>query len=96
MNANLSLLATLTLAVTECGRPNPDIDLRLVPAQQSSNRIQVERVGVFNDGVAYGNSRGIYIIRDTQTGKEFIGVSGIGISETGSHQSGKIHLEDER
>lgn len=37
-----------------------------------------------------------YIITDTKTGTEYIGVSGIGITETGSHQAGKARVADER
>ena len=62
----------------------------------SDSRVTVERIGVVADSLAYGGSRGVYVIRDKQTGQEFIGVSGIGISETGSHQSGKTQKRDER
>ncbi len=63
---------------------------------ESSARFEVERVGVFADELAYGDRRGIYIIKDGQTGKEYVGVSGIGISEVGSHPSGKTSVSDER
>lgn len=46
---------------------------------------QVVRVSTFEDKLAYGNARSIYIIRDLQSGKEYVGVSGVGISELGSH-----------
>jgi hypothetical protein len=49
------------------------------------NRVTVTRLSKFRDSLAYDNERGVYLIRDTQTGKEFIGVSGIGITELGSH-----------
>ena len=62
----------------------------------SGGRFTVSRVGVFKDEIAYDNIRGIYIIVDTKTGKEFVGVSGIGISEVGSHRSGKSTVSDER
>lgn len=48
-------------------------------------RFRVTRVGVFTDDLAYGDRRGIYLIVDTTTGREFVGVSGIGISDVGSH-----------
>lgn len=63
---------------------------------QNQQRIIVTRIGVIHDNVAYDNIRGIYIITDTKTGKEYIGVSGIGITETGSHIVGKIIRSDER
>lgn len=60
------------------------------------NRFEVVRVQRFNDALAYGGERGVYVIRDLRTGKEFIGVSGVGISELGSHYAGKARLSDER
>lgn len=60
------------------------------------NRFKVERVGLFKDDLAYDGHRGIYIITDTKTGQELVGLSGIGISELGSHKSGKARHSDER
>lgn len=56
-----------------------------------SDRIVVKRISVIQDSLAYGDKRGVYVIIDTQTGKEYIGVSGVGITESGSHtvSSGK-------
>lgn len=54
-------------------------------AIQSSPRIQVTRIGVIEDDIAYGERRGIYVIKDTKTDREYIGVSGVGITETGVH-----------
>jgi len=62
----------------------------------SNNRIIVERINSVRDNLAYGGRRGIYLITDTKTGIEYIGISGIGISETGSHSSGKYYTSDER
>lgn len=50
----------------------------------------------FYDESAYGNVRNVYILKDKVTGKEYIGVSGIGISERGSHSAGKTSVSDER
>jgi hypothetical protein len=75
----------------------PEADTPMAVTKTVENgRIQVTRIGVFEDSVAYDNRRGIYIIKDTATGKEYVGVSGIGISELGVHQSGKTTLKDER
>lgn len=63
---------------------------------ESSSRIEVSRIGVFSDSIAYGDRRGIYLIKDIHTGQEFIGVSGIGISEIGYHSTGKSGMSDER
>lgn len=65
-------------------------------AYKSNGRFKVERVGVFFDGLAYNEKRGIYVITDTETNQEFVGVSGIGISELAAHQSGKTRSPDER
>jgi hypothetical protein len=60
------------------------------------NRVTVTRLSRFSDNLAYDNERGVYLIRDNETGQEFIGISGIGISELGSHRSGKRTVGDER
>lgn len=62
----------------------------------ASDRFEVTRVQKFTDELAYEDERGIYIITDRKTGREFLGVSGIGISELGSHSSGKATQSDER
>jgi uncharacterized lipoprotein YajG len=57
----------------------------------------IERVAVFRDTLAYDNRRAIYILTNAHTGKQYVGVSGIGISEMGSHNCGKSCItEDER
>lgn len=96
MKAIILAIAVVMLAGCE---PTPDSLQRGRADQisyQTNNRFKVERVSVFYDGLAYGDKRGIYIITDTETRQEFIGVSGIGISELASHQSGKTRLTDER
>ena len=67
-----------------------------LPAPSLPRRVTVDRVDVVADTLAYGGARGVYVIRDAQTGREFIGVSGVGIAETGDHQSGKMRARDER
>lgn len=63
----------------------------------NSSRIHVTRIGIIEDKLAYSGRRGIYIIKDTITGKEFVGLSGIGISELRSHTVGKgLSAKDER
>jgi hypothetical protein len=64
--------------------PNTDVPMEKISAS-SNQRFSVERVGVFEDDLAYGNRRGIYIFTDRDTGKQYIGMSGIGISELGAH-----------
>lgn len=75
------------LGVTGCDQPSP-VD-RELPAPRStqgnSTRFKVRQVQLVEDPLAYGGTRGVYIITDTETGVEYMGVSGIGISEVGSH-----------
>jgi len=59
-------------------------------------RVVVTRIDVVADSTAYSGRRGVYVIKDTVTGREFIGVAGVGISEVGDHQSGKVRVQDER
>lgn len=62
----------------------------------NSGRFKLERVQVVHDSLAYDDERGIYLLTDTQTGQEFVGISGIGISVLGRHSAGKTTLSDER
>ena len=94
-------LATPLLAA--CSRPDTTMSMSNGPAPQTAavpavnqSRITIHRIGVFEDELAYQDRRGVYAIRDESTGKEFIGISGVGITETGSHQSGKTRTTDER
>lgn len=63
-------------------------------------RFSVTQVARFNDSDAYNSSRKIFLIRDKQTGSEYVGVSGVGISEVGTHaqSNGKqvMSVTDER
>ena len=63
---------------------------------QPELKFELKKVQSFNDSAAYGGYRDVYILKDNETGKEYIGVSGIGISERGSHISGKNNKQDER
>jgi hypothetical protein len=64
--------------------------------QSGAPRVTVAIIGTFEDRLAYGNQRSVYLITDTKTGREFIGISGVGISEVGDHASGKTRTRDER
>lgn len=96
----LAIIAA-AMTITACG-PQPNIAMTeqagnaTPPEINTSGRFNVERVGVFRDDLSYDGRRGIYIMTDTKTGKEFVGVSGIGISELGSHPAGKVRVSDER
>lgn len=94
-------LAGLVFLLGGCnGQPNstPTIPLETNSEIQleKSQRFRVKLVSKFEDNLAYGGKRGIYEIIDSQTGKIYIGVSGIGITEKGSHKSGKSSVTDER
>lgn len=83
-------LAILLLLLAGC-RPAPNMqmydqannaDSVLI---QDNQRVKVTRIGVFKDNLAYDGRRGVYLIKDEQTGHEFIGLSGVGISQIGDH-----------
>lgn len=89
-----SITLALCLIVSACQQP-ADMPMS-TKTPLTASRVSVERIGVFEDTLAYGDRRGVYVIRYLETGREFIGVSGIGISEVGSHSSGKSTHRDER
>lgn len=97
---NLLLMLPMALLIALIGcMPSADTPMqKQLPVE--SQRIQITRIGVIEDDLAYHERRGIYIIKDTQTGAEYIGVSGVGISELGSHteKRGKnnVTITDER
>lgn len=105
--AHLSAFCIVVLAITACGflltgceqdpHPGPlrsTVDVQQVPVDNS--RVKVQMLDIIHDQTAYGAQRGVYLITDTKTDKEYIGVSGIGISEAGSHWTGKTSTNDER
>lgn len=77
------------LLLAGCNQYDTELKIEKRVEKINTCRIEITRIGVIPDGLAYGRQRGLYIIKDTKTGCEYIGVSGIGISEVGSHQSGK-------
>lgn len=85
----LGLAGLALLAIIGCEETTPPtVDMKTeqerVELKQGS-RYKIERVDVFKDDLAYGGKRGIYEITDEETGITYIGVSGIGITERGSH-----------
>lgn len=93
----LILLAALALAGCDFGITRVDSEDRQKMPVNVNVRVQVVKIQEFRDGLAYDGVRGIYVINDKDTGKEYIGVSGIGITETGRHGCGKgCSREDER
>ncbi|TQN52817.1 hypothetical protein FLW98_26800 [Raoultella planticola] len=95
------LLFAILLSACDTG-PEPAKSTMAVSSQLSAeaDRIGVTKMSEFHDELAYGNWRGVYLIQDKQTGQEYIGISGIGISEVGAHSQmvGKVSqsVRDER
>lgn len=102
MRTRVFAAAVLVLIAAACGprqeyQPTKASPVTTLPvAEGGDSRITVERIAVIADSLAYDDKRGVYVIRDKQTGREYIGVSGIGITEVGSHASGKSRISDER
>lgn len=102
------LLSTCLLAATAtndgCPAPPPEapnIELTQGNAEAlkdaHSSRFTIHREAKFDDAFAYGGKRAIYILTDTETGRQYVGVSGIGLGELGSHQvDDKNTVKDER
>jgi hypothetical protein len=94
-------LFAVVLGLLGCGPPASmqlqDRQAVPVEAGPAASRFEVSLVGTFEDDLAYGNYRGVYLILDTSTGREYVGLSGVGIAETGAHPCGKGCIaEDER
>ena len=98
----LFLIGIITTAFSGCGEENryPGVDGRYpvkneTISDNSSDFVLIKKQ-TFYDESAYGNVRNVYVLKDRVNGKEYIGVSGIGISERGNHQQGKTSIPDER
>lgn len=79
------ITALLCLLLTGCQREQYSPSPAEVLTTKHTARFQVVRVTTLKDSLAYDGERGIYIIRDLLTGKEYVGMSGVGISELGQH-----------
>ena len=98
----LFLIGIITTSFSGCGEENryPGVDGRYpvkneTISDNSSDFVLIKKQ-TFYDESAYGNVRNVYILKDRVNGKEYVGVSGIGISERGNHQQGKTSIPDER
>jgi len=87
MKLKIMLLAVLfgLCACDDSSQRTQPLDLGVVT---HSDRFEIKKVGKFYDDSAYQGSRCIYVLTDKQSGKEYVGISGIGISELGSHAVG--------
>lgn len=96
MNKAIVLMASLAIAGCDLGSTRVDSEARQKMPVNVNDRVQVVKIQEFRDELAYEKVRAIYVITDKDTGKEYIGVSGIGITETGRHGCGKgCYREDE-
>lgn len=93
------LLILLFVLFVSCS-PEPTVQMmketNFKTSENKEQRFQVSRVGIFEDELAYNSRRGIYVISDSLSGKQFVGISGLGIAEMGSHTVGKGVVLDER
>lgn len=92
----VAVLALFTLV--GCSDPRPYeqvVTVNRVPSAELP-RVNVEIIGRFTDPLAYRDVRGIYVVTDRKTGKEYIGISGVGITEAGTSTVGKMTNEIER
>lgn len=98
--AVLGIIAWMAYLLIYAMTPTPMGEQRNSPAEMvispENSRIEVTRVSVFTDDLAFNQKRGVYLIKDTKTGKEYIGISGVGIQEVGSHNDGRMGNTDER
>lgn len=85
------------LAIASCAPP-PTMGMTTDQQEMAANNDwEVRRVAVFADDLAYENRRGLYLLTEKSTGRKWVGISGVGISEMGSHPCGKGCIrEDER
>ena len=94
----LLLLSMLAIGCDDCSQ-HPDYQQRVHSKDMiinNSSLITVTRVAVIKDQLAYNGERGVYRIVDKETGKEFVGVSGVGIAEVGAHRGHRHTIQDER
>ena len=96
-------LASLALTISGCdgaAERYPSVTGQIQQEQpkyvSNTSEFDLIKKQTFYDKDAYNSTRSVYVLKDKITGKEYIGVSGIGISERGSHTSGKSTIEDER
>ena len=90
------LFLTLFLTGCEVFIKEDSVNDNKIVFQEENKRFELAKVQEFRDFSAYNSYRGIYILKDKNTNKEYIGISGVGIAEIGSHTTGKTTTTDER
>lgn len=84
----IALLAGLcALALSGCDDRNlPDVRQQTVSDSINTGRFEMRVVDEVHDRNAYNNSRGIFIITDTKTHREYLGVEGVGVTDLQSER----------
>lgn len=83
-------------APSGCDSNGPSTVPVAIATTENADRFQIQKVAKFADSDAYCGNRTVFLIKDLVTGAEYFGLSGVGISELGSHKSGKTITSDER
>lgn len=91
-----ALTAVLLLILAGCEKRPEPAQSHAAINQVPSSRFSVTIDSEFRDELAYNKYRAIYLIKDNVTGAEYVGVSGVGISETGHHREGNSDREHEQ
>lgn len=86
--AKEAMTPKITSPVQELGSCSPYV--------AQSTHVKIVKTGVFWDDNAYEHKRCSYKITDLETGRTYLGVSGIGIVETGSHSDGETNHVSEK
>ncbi len=79
------LVSILIICLAGCADDKEEIktkqavSLAEAPIQTSSNRFSVEKHGWFRDENSHQCE--IFIIKDLKTGKEYLGITGVGVSQ---------------
>jgi hypothetical protein len=98
------LFYMLLTSISGCNFPPPSAQAPEISLTEGSpeevaaagSRFQIHKEATFRDELSYHRERAVYILTDTETGKQYVGISGVGISELGDHKQGKQTVEDER
>lgn len=82
-------LVVLALCLAACDQePPPGYGQQVVLNQEQAQRFTVELAGQFPDDLAYKGVRRIYVIRDSHTERTLVGITGVGVTEVGTHTEG--------
>lgn len=90
------LAGVLIMALFGCEEnPQPkEIAVKRAEAEDAPVRFEIKSAGKFHAGYN-GNVREILIIKDKETGKEYLGITGVGITEFHTERHGKTTVTRE-